>query len=485
MVLVGNPANPYSRATRIGRTLVSLGYDVEIAATTELDAPLDEWDGELHVRRYPPSGIFGRLMGLFTRSETTAPATRPGAAKRAPSDPARSSPSARSVPRGAIPNASLAAEPSVWVRRRRKVTRFLRPRPPSIFKWMLWPHRVRGWWRTLASDLPPADLYHVCGILPLAAALAARGRDERAGRHSVVIEDVIDMSLESNNVLDMPAWVLDRLSRRERGWVRAADAHTAVNDVFADRAVDRWQLVRRPTVVPNYPEPWTPDPGAPPPDLIRTELGLPASARICLFWGRLGNNMGLDEAAEAVLLIPDAVLVLLGVGKRARIIGARDSDPRYQGRHFTLPARHPDDLAPWVASADVALVTLPPVSFNQRYTTPNKFLEAIMAGTPMVLGPDLPTMADLLEREDLGRIAASMDPRDIAAAMTAILDLPAAELAAWRERIRAAAHARYSWPIAAEGYRELIRSIDPRATQATPTADAAPSEPAGRATVTG
>ena len=488
MILVGNPANPYSRATRIGRTLVGLGYDVEIAATTELDAPLDEWDGELHIRRYPASGIFGRLMGLFTRSDATGSATRPGprpGPSAAPSAAASGSSTAvRSAPRGAIPNASLS-EPSVWVRRRRRVTRFLRPRPPSIFKWMLWPHRVRGWWRTLASDLPPADLYHACGILPLAAALAARRRDERAGRHSVVIEDVIDMSLESNNVLDMPGWVLDRLSRRERGWVRAADAHTSVNDVFADRAVDRWQLARRPTVVPNYPEPWTPDPGVPPPDLIRAELGLPATTRICLFWGRLGNNMGLDEAAEAVLLIPDAVLVLLGVGKRARIIGARDADPRYEGRHFTLPARHPDDLAPWVASADVALVTLPPVSFNQRYTTPNKFLEAIMAGTPMVLGPDLPTMADLLRREDLGRIAASMDPRDIAAAMSAILDLPPADLAAWRERIRAAAHARYSWPIAAEGYRELIRSIDPRAAQATPASGAAPSEPAGRATATG
>ena len=485
MVLVGNPANPYSRATRIGRTLVSLGYDVEIAATTELDAPLDEWDGELHVRRYPPSGIFGRLMGLFTRSETAAPATRPGSAKRAPSDPARSSPPARSVPRGAIPNASLAAEPSVWVRRRRKVTRFLRPRPPSIFKWMLWPHRVRGWWRTLASDLPPADLYHVCGILPLAAALAARGRDERAGRHSVVIEDVIDMSLESNNVLDMPAWVLDRLSRRERGWVRAADAHTAVNDVFADRAVDRWQLVHRPTVVPNYPEPWTPTGRAaarPHPHRARAAgldpdlplLGPPREQH-----GSRGGRGGR----------PPHPGCRAGPARRGQARAdhrrARFSIPRYQGRHFTLPARHPDDLAPWVASADVALVTLPPVSFNQRYTTPNKFLEAIMAGTPIVLGPDLPTMADLLEREDLGRIAASMDPRDIAAAMTAILDLPAAELAAWRERIRAAAHARYSWPIAAEGYRELIRSIDPRATQATPTADAAPSEPAGRATVTG
>ena len=33
VILVGNPANPYSRALRLGRTLVEAGYEVEIAAT--------------------------------------------------------------------------------------------------------------------------------------------------------------------------------------------------------------------------------------------------------------------------------------------------------------------------------------------------------------------------------------------------------------------------------------------------------------------
>ena len=40
VILVGNPANPYSRAIRIGRTLVEQGFEVEIAATFEEGAPL-------------------------------------------------------------------------------------------------------------------------------------------------------------------------------------------------------------------------------------------------------------------------------------------------------------------------------------------------------------------------------------------------------------------------------------------------------------
>jgi len=234
----------------------------------------------------------------------------------------------------------------------------------------------------------------------------------------------------------------------------------AVNDAFADKAQARWHLADRPTVVPNYPEPWSPPAaGAPAVDRIRETTGLPSTTRICLFWGRLGPYVGLDEAAEAVLLVPDTALVVLGFGRGWERSLARDRDPRYVGRHFSLPAVHPDELASWVASADVALCTLPPLSYNQRYTLPNKFLEAMTAGTPIVLGPDLPGMETVLRQEDLGRVATSMQPADIATAIRSILELPAEERDAWRRRIQATARERYSWPIAAEWYARLVRGL--------------------------
>jgi glycosyltransferase involved in cell wall biosynthesis len=420
VILVGGPANPYSRATRLSRTLVDLGFDVEIAATTEGDPPAEEWDGPVHIRRYGWSGPFGRLRSTYRGGET-------------PVSPGSTS-------------SSL-------------LTRLVRAIRRSALGWVFWPHTVRGWWHTLERELAPADLYHACGTLGLPAALAARERDRRAGRTSRVIHDVIDIVLESNNALDIPRVIRPFLARRERAWARGADAHVAVNDPFADRAVALWSLRRRPTVVPNYPQPWTsPDPS---PDLIRAELGLRASTRICLFWGRLGPNLGLDEAAEAVLRVPDAAFVLIGFGRGFAVSVARDADPRFRGRHFTLPARHPDELLTWVASADVAIVSIPPVSYNQRHTTPNKFLEAMAAGTPIVLGPNLPTMASILERERLGEVARSMAPADIAAAILAILDRPPEERAASRRRIQAVARERYSWPIAAEAYASLIASLGP------------------------
>jgi len=419
VILVGNPANPYSRAIRIGRTLVEEGYEVEIAATVEHGAPLEERDGPLLIRRYPPSGIFASMAATY---------------------------------RWAPPSATPTRRPPL-------ATRVLRTLRARFISWFLWPHTVRGWWRTLARELPPADLYHSCGTLPIAAAVAARQRDRKAGRQSRVILDVIDITMESNNVLGIPPLIRRMVSRREAGWARQADAYTAVNDAFADKAQARWHLGPRPTVVPNYPEPWTPPAEGAALDRIRAATGLPASMRICLFWGRLGPYVGLDEAAEAILRVPDAALVLLGFGRGWERSVARDKDPRYAGRHFSLPAVHPDELASWVASADVALCTLPPLSYNQRYTLPNKFLEAMTAGTPIVLGPDLPGMETVLRQEDLGRVAASMQPADIAAAIRSILELPVAERDTWRRRIQATARERYSWPIAAAAYRELVRSI--------------------------
>jgi glycosyltransferase involved in cell wall biosynthesis len=423
VVLVGNPAAPYSRALRIARALVDEGYVVEIAAVAGEGVADREQDGLIETRRYRPSGFFARMAATY---RTPAPA----------------------------PQRAASSRPSRWLGMPGRVARAVAGR---FWRWAFWPHTVRGWWRTLARELPPADLYHACGSLPIAAALAARERDRRAGRGSRVIYDAIDIVMESNNVLAVPAIVRRWLAWREARWARAADAIVTVNEPFADRVMARMHPSERPTVVPNYPE--TQPVRAVRPDLIRRELGLEAHTRIVLFQGRLGPNLGLDEAAAAILEVEDAALVLLGFGRWSDLCRARDRDPRYRGRHYTLPARHPDELIEWTASADVALIPLPPISYNQRYTTPNKFLEAIAAGTPIVLGPDLPTMEAILRAEDFGRVARSLGPGDLAAAITEVLDVSAPERDAWHERIAATGRERYSWPIAAAAYRAIVRAI--------------------------
>jgi glycosyltransferase involved in cell wall biosynthesis len=328
-------------------------------------------------------------------------------------------------------------------------------------RWLLWPHAVRGWWATLARDLAPADLYHACGSLTIAAALDARRRQPigPSGASARVVYDAIDDVAESNEAVAVPGLVRSRHARIEAAWARSADAVVTVNDALAARLAGRWRLDRPPLVVANLPEPRPP--AAARPDLLRGATGLPVATAAVLFHGRLGPGLGLDEAAEAVLRVPGAALVLLGFGRGMATSLARDRDPRFAGRHHTLAARHPDEILDWVASADVALIPLPPVSVNQRLSTPNKLWEALAAGTPVVVVRGLEVMERLVDEHDLGAVAASIDPADLAAAIRAVLDRLATEGDRWRERIATTSRERFSWPAVATAYRSLVRSLGP------------------------
>lgn len=410
VVLVGNPAAPYSRALRIGRALVAEGYSVEIAAVAATGQPAEGREGEIVVRRYAPGGPWAAVGRSASRP------LRPGIAGR------------------------------------------LLRAPATVRRWLLWPHTVRGWWASLADRLEAADLYHACGSLTVKPALDARRRHPLgpSGLPARVIYDAIDDVFESNNVLDMPAPIRAWHRRRETAWARSADAVTTVNQPLAARLGARWGVA--PLVVPNYPEATTLPPGTGgPPDLIRQELGLGPGTAVVLFQGRLGPNLGLDQAAEAVLLVPGAVLALLGFGRGFEASLARDEDPHFAGRHRTLPARHPDELLAWTASADVALVPLPPVSVNQRLSSPNKFWEALLAGTPVVVPAGLEFMAGLVRASNLGAVAASESAADLAVAIRSILDRPASAREAWRMDIRAVAQERFVWPLAEAVYRDLVR----------------------------
>ena len=436
VVLVGGPARPYSRALRIARTLAGEGYDVEIAAISVSGAPEVELDGPVTFHRYVPSGPFARYAAHHVALDAGQGARAGGA------PPPASASQPRALPARRVGSLRAGA---------RRIVRYLRKRR----RWVLWPETTRGWWATLDRELAPAGLYHACGSLTIAAALAAARKDRQAGRRSVVIFDAVDNTFEGNSMVGIPR-VLRRIHlARERRWARAADARTTVNEALAARLAARWG-VELPVVIPNWPE--LPQSGlGERPERIREALGLPPEMRIVLFQGRLSPNLGLDEAAEAVLRVDRACLVLLGFGVWLERCRARDRDPRFIGRHFTLPAVHPDELPWWTASADASLLTLPPVSLNQRESTPNKFWESLLVGTPVVVGPGLDVMARIVDEVAAGVVAPSLEPDALADAIRSVLDVDQLERAARRRRVAAIAAERYTWPSAASRYRDLVR----------------------------
>lgn len=417
VLLVANTAAPYSRANRVGASLVEAGYEVEIAAVAGTGVPTEGREGEILVHRYEPTGPWRRW-------------------------------------------ASMPPPPKPPTRVLRGIAR----QADRLLKAWLWPLHVRAWSRTLRRDLPPADLYHAFGILTVGVALdLARGARAR-GRAGIVVYDVIDAILDSNNYQRVPEPLLNRYRRIEAGWVRRVDAVVTVNDALADHCLALWLFRERPTVLLNCQPGW--EPPAQRPQLIREAAEVPPARRIVLFLGRLGRERGLEAAAEAVVRVHDAALVLLGFGVNAEweaLLREKAADPNYEGRYIHLPAVHPDEVRAWAASADVSIVAPPAGSLNQRLSSPNKFWESLAAGTPVVVGRDLEVMRAIVERDRLGVTAEASDPADLARALGEILDLPADEYAAMRARCLTVCRNEYNWETAVRDYVLLVRRLVPTA----------------------
>ena len=99
-----------------------------------------------------------------------------------------------------------------------------------------------------------------------------------------------------------------------------------------------------------------------------------------LYQGGLMSERGIEQSMEAILQVPDAVLVLMGFGSTRRGSAVWPATPRYVGRVRSSARPPPADLLDWTASADVMVMAIQPTTLNHRFTTPNKLFEAIAAG---------------------------------------------------------------------------------------------------------
>ena len=423
-MLVHNPVAPYSRALRIARSLDAGGWEVLIAGTARADLPAEEQDGAIRIVRVAPAGplagfvepTYGLRASLVARGDAAV-----GAVGRL-----------------------LARLPGLRLLRGART-----PTPRRVLGVLRWPLPARAWTAGLRGALPPADLYHACGVAALVAA-ARLADDARAGvagerRAGRVVYDVIDLFLEGNAYATMPRPLKRFYERREVALAGRADGIVTVNEALAAELRRRWALAEEPAVVRNCP-PYEP-PREPPPDELRRAAGLPSTTRLVLFLGILGADRGLLESGEAVLRLPDAAFVAVGFGPWYERMRALDADPRFAGRHVTLPPVHPDDVPRWAAGADAALIAVPGDSLNQRLSTPNKFWESLAAGVPLVVGRELAVMREIVERHDLGAVADPADPEDLSRALREVLDAPPEAREARRARALALHRDTYRWDV--------------------------------------
>jgi glycosyltransferase involved in cell wall biosynthesis len=318
---------------------------------------------------------------------------------------------------------------------------------------------LRAWGRRVPATVRPVDVWHLHDFMALAAV------GPRVLGRVPVVYDAHDLFLESGTTLHLPGLVRQALRAYEGHLLSQVAAVLTVNDSLADVLGQRYRP-RRTVVVHNCPD-WTP-PALERPTLLRDCARIPAGAPIVLYHGSLTRDRGIEQLLAAMLEpgLDSAHLVLLGFGAQRAEYAARSKDAHWAGRVHVLPAVPPTELLDWVASADVGAVAIQKSTLNHYLSTPNKLFESIAAGVP-VIASDFPTMRRIVVDNPggpLGVVCDPADPRAIARAMRAVLDLDPAARAALRERCLAAARERWNWATEAS---HLVALYDELTSQPT------------------
>jgi glycosyltransferase involved in cell wall biosynthesis len=464
VMYVFNDATNDSRVLREAAALAAAGHQVTLMARSrDLEDPneqVEERDG-FTIVRVPVTGAWWewwRAAVAPRRAPALVAKTLAAEARRFPMGWLRAFGVIVSL--GALATYGLVRR-SVRIVRERVTGREQRA-PGNVAYVRRWLLLVEDWARAASERAPAADVHHGHDLTGLPAAARAATRDRAR-----LVYDSHELFLESADHALRWGIVRRALGRLERRWSAAASAVVTVNGGIAAELEQRIHPPRL-VVVHNCPPRW--DPPDRRPDLFRTMFAIPPDAPIALYHGRLTVHRGIEPMADALLQpgMEHVHGVVMGYGPLKETIEQRAAEPGIRGRLHVMGAVPPDELLPWVASADVGIVAIHRSSLNHWLSTPNKLFECIAAGVPVVAS-DFPEIRRVVMDPD-GPLGVLCDPEDVSQVVQAIrsvVDAPADERDALRARCLRAAHERWNWETESAKLVELYADLVPERVVAT------------------
>jgi glycosyltransferase involved in cell wall biosynthesis len=177
---------------------------------------------------------------------------------------------------------------------------------------------------------------------------------------------------------------------------------------------------------------------------VRAAAAVPSGEPLAVYCGGIHPQRGVEEAIDALALAPGVHLALLGYGEPAYLetLRRRAAAAGTAGRVRFLEPVPPTEVSAAMRDADLSLVLIQDAGLTYRFSSPNKLVESVHAGLPVV-GANLPEIRRVIRRYGCGIAVDARDPAAIAAAMRRIVEDPVL-----RERLAAGARAaaqRLNW----------------------------------------
>jgi glycosyltransferase involved in cell wall biosynthesis len=247
---------------------------------------------------------------------------------------------------------------------------------------------------------------------------------------------------------------------------RRAGAVTACSDDLARRAIGLGADPERVEVVPYGVdvERFRPDPAGR--DGRRATVGVSDRGVLIFSAGRLVRKKGFEYLIDAMARLPAdpaVTLCLAGAGDLDGELRRRATDAGVGARVRFLGDLSQDEVAAWLAAADIAAVPSVRDDSGNVDGLPNIVLEALASGTPLVSTP-AGGIAQVVESGTTGVIVPERDPAALASAISGLAASPG-ERARLGAAARTAVAARFGWDRAAarfEAAYERALAIAPR-----------------------
>ena len=218
----------------------------------------------------------------------------------------------------------------------------------------------------------------------------------------------------------------------ERICIRQIDVLLSVSEPITRLYQKKYRNLKQTEVIRNLPLKNSTKDASLPPNWPETDK------KIILYQGHFRPGRGLKYLLEAISMVPEVHLVLIGDGElRSRI----EDDIEELGLHtrVTLLGYVPTEkLIQTCSNADLGVVLFEPTSLNYSYALPNKFFEYIMAGIP-VLASDILTLREYVAKYDIGMTVNPHDVKAIASILRLMLSNEV-QLAQWQQHARHASN---------------------------------------------
>lgn len=213
-----------------------------------------------------------------------------------------------------------------------------------------------------------------------------------------LIYDSHELYTESIHVAHRPItkWMWRIL---EYSLIRKTTATITVCEGISGELKQRYGLEEAPSVVRNFSDPVTQEQGlSAPEELIAFKH---YHSNILLYQGYLQYGRGIEMAIQALGAAPQWGLVLCGQGPQLESLQRLAHDMGVEDQILYLGQLDPDILAAVTTSCDVGLCMIEPVVLSYYYALPNKLIEYIQAGLP-VIASDLPEIRRIMQTYNIG-----------------------------------------------------------------------------------